>query len=297
MRLKQVRAAWDRYQRDDGPMMAAAVSYYVGLSLCPLLLVLLAGLGWFLRYTATGQTAEDQLFQAVRDHLSPTLELQVQQMLTQVQDRSATNGPLGFLAVLMTAVAAFSQFERAFDRIWGVKSVDDAGWVATIKRLLIQRGIAFLMLFSIGFFLIAVFAAGVALAAVRSMTAEIVSTPEMWWRTLQVSTAFAFNTLLFTAIYRWLPKTNPPWRSAVRGGVLAAALWEIGRHLLAAFLIGTKYSSAYGIVGSFIAILLWCYYAVTIIFLGAEFVQVASASHQPPKRGYPIAGPSPLDAG
>ncbi|MEZ6066530.1 MAG: hypothetical protein R3B90_12660 [Planctomycetaceae bacterium] len=100
---------------------------------------------------------------------------------------------------------------------------------------------------------------------------------------------------MLTAIYRWLPKTNPPWRT--RSG---AEYWRrsSGKSGDISWPPSSSAPStaAYGIVGSFIAILLWCYYSVTVIFLGAEFVQVASASHQPPKRGDPIAGPSPQDA-
>jgi membrane protein len=34
-----------------------------------------------------------------------------------------------------------------------------------------------------------------------------------------------------------------------------------------------RYTSAYGAIGSFIALLLWCYYAISILFFGAEYVQ------------------------
>jgi len=55
---------------------------------------------------------------------------------------------------------------------------------------------------------------------------------------------------------------------------LAACIWELGREVLGVFLIGMRYTSAYGAIGSFIAILLWCYYGISILFFGAEYVQV-----------------------
>ena len=58
-----------------------------------------------------------------------------------------------------------------------------------------------------------------------------------------------------------------------RAGIAAAVTWEIGRQLLASWLIGSKYTSAYGVVGSFIAILLWSYYSITVVLMGAEFIQ------------------------
>jgi hypothetical protein len=44
--------------------------------------------------------------------------------------------------------------------------------------------------------------------------------------------------------------------------------------VLEAVWIGMRYTTAYGAIGSFIALLLWCYYGVSIFFLGAEYVQV-----------------------
>jgi hypothetical protein len=80
--------------------------------------------------------------------------------------------------------------------------------------------------------------------------------------------------MLFSFVYRWLPKKEVCWADAIRGGLLAACIWELGREVLGAFLIGMRYTTAYGAIGSFIAILLWCYYGISILFFGAEYVQV-----------------------
>jgi membrane protein len=271
--LTRLHAAWTRYQEDDGPLLAAAVAYYLGLSLFPLLLILLAGLGWFLRFTLTGQSAEEQLLRTISTHLSPALVREVEQALSVVQDRSKVQGPIGLLTILTTTLAAFSQFDRAFDRIWDTPQPADESWWESIRRLLVQRGTAFLLLLGTGFFLFVVVAVGVVVSAVRSASAGYLAVPDPVWQGMQAVSAFLLNLALLAAIYRWLPKQGPHWLDAAGGACLAAVLWEFGRILLARFLIGASYSSAYGLVGSFIAILLWCYYAVTVIFLGAEFAQ------------------------
>ncbi len=70
-----------------------------------------------------------------------------------------------------------------------------------------------------------------------------------------------------------MPKVDVRWREALAGAVLAAVGWEIGRHVLSAVLMHTNYISGYGVIGSFLAILLWLYYASHLLFLGAEFIQ------------------------
>ena len=51
-------------------------------------------------------------------------------------------------------------------------------------------------------------------------------------------------------------------------------MWEGGRQALAAYLLRLNYPSAYGVIGSFLAIMLWAYYASLVIIFGAEYVRV-----------------------
>jgi len=97
-------------------------------------------------------------------------------------------------------------------------------------------------------------------------------------KSMQWATSFGINVLLnlvaFTVIYRFVPQPKVHWRDAMRGALVAAVLWETGRQLLAVFLIHRGYPSAYGIIGSFLAIMLWAYYAMLVVFFGAEYTRV-----------------------
>jgi len=75
-------------------------------------------------------------------------------------------------------------------------------------------------------------------------------------------------------IYRTIPKPNVRWQEALRGGILAALLWEAGRQALTAYLTRLNYPNAYGVIGSFLAVMLWAYYGSLVILFGAEFVRV-----------------------
>ncbi len=268
-----LRGTLTRWQNDEGPLMGAAVAYYLGLSLFPLLLILIAAVGVFLRYTQTGQGAEDYILSAVGEQLSPSLQSHVETALNQVKDKSAVGGSLGLIGVVIAALAGFVQFERAFDHIWSVPQQEKTGVWQTVKRFLLERGIAFLLLLGCGALIAVVSITGLALSGVRESTESILSIPDAFWSILQTAISVSVNVGIFTLIYRFLPRAPVQWTDALRGGVLAASLWEIGRQVLSSFLIGSKYSSAYGVAGSILAILLWCFYAVTILFLGAEFIQ------------------------
>jgi membrane protein len=85
--------------------------------------------------------------------------------------------------------------------------------------------------------------------------------------------------IVLSCIYRVLPKAPVRWSDAIAGAWLAAVTWELGRQALAYLLIGDRYS-AFGLIGSFIAVMLWIYYACMVLFLGAEYVQARSVDRE-----------------
>lgn len=265
--------AYNRWQDDDGPLMSAAVAYYLGLSLFPMLLLLIAGIGLFFRYTVQGQDAEQEVLRFVGEQVSPNLALQVHEMLSQVQNRSAVGGPLGLLGILIAAIAGFTQFERAFDHMWNVPAPEERGILAMLRHTLIERGVAFLMLLGVALLVIVVFIANVTIAALDTYFTSRLGFHAIPGPLLRVFSSIFLNTCLFTLLYRFLPPAKIRWDEAIRAGMLAAGGWELGRVILSSFVIGTKYTSAYGLVGSFLAVQLWCYYAVAVIFLAGEYLK------------------------
>ena len=121
---------------------------------------------------------------------------------------------------------------------------------------------------------VTLFVAQMIVTHIRSMASSTMPLLSHAFQAVQFSFIIAANALLFGMVYKWLPKKEVGWNEALRGGLLAAVIWELGRVILGAFLIGMQYTSAYGVIGSFIAILLWCYYGMSIVFFGAEYVQV-----------------------
>jgi membrane protein len=277
--VRDLREAIARWIADDGSLMAAATAYYVGLSFFPLLLVLTAGLGWFLQHTNSGQDAQQEVLRFVANNMSEQLAGNVEQTFKMVQDRSAINGPVGLITILITALAAFAQLDSALDRIAGNARAASKSVFASALALVVQRGRAFLVLLGLGAVVVLVFLAGMVLAAVQTHTTAVLPMGEMFSDALQIAVTLVINAGIFTLLFRLLPKDPAGWGDSFSGGLLTAAAWEIGRQLLAIFIARGKYASAYGVIGAFLAILLWCYYAVAIILIGAEYIQVIRARH------------------
>jgi len=261
-----------KWMDDDGGLMAAAVAYYMILSFFPLLMILISAFGFVLRFSAGAQNAQQELLELLAENTSPQLADTVRTLLDQVSTNASIGGPVGLGILLVTASGVFVQFDYAFDRIWNVPQGKKSGIMATIKGLLFGRLRAFLMLLGIGVLMIVAFVAGIALSAVGTYANQLPG-GGMLWSVAPTLTSAAIYWALFTIIYKFLPKVTVRWAEAMQGALLTAVLWEISRELLASFLFGERYS-AYGVVGSVIALMLWVYIAVSIIFLGAEYVQV-----------------------
>jgi membrane protein len=273
-------AAYSHYSSHDGPLLAAAIAYYLAFSLFPLMLVLVAVLGWAFGFTAPGQKAEQRVLQAVSEQVSPALSDQLAAALGSVERNAAASGAFGVVLLLAAAIAIFTQIDYAFDRIWEDSASASRGWRDRAKHLVITRLKAVLMLLGVGAFVLAVMIASIVWQGVRTNLSDAVELAPIAQRLVQLLAYVeplvhvGLNILAFAVVYRFLPKGGVRWGSALLGAVTASVLWEIGRQVLAAYVVGNKLPTAYGLIGSFMAVMLWTYYAMIVVLYGAAYTRV-----------------------
>jgi membrane protein len=274
-----LRATFHGWSEDDGPLLSAAMAYYAAFSLFPLCLVLIAILGLVTRFWPKAANAKEELLGLIGDNTSLWLADQLQSILNGVETNAGLGGPIGLATLVIAAIGIFMQLEGIFDRIWRQEPPKQRGILAAVKNALFDRLSAFLMLLGVGGLLVVLMLADVVLAGVRPYVVKLPA-GNTAWIAFQLLVSLVLNALLFAILYKVLPKTPIGWREALSGGLLVAVIWEIGQFVLVPLVIGQKYS-AYGVVGSFIAVMLWMYYASAVLFLGAEFVQALNRQFQP----------------
>jgi membrane protein len=269
-------AGYKIFSGQDGPLLAAAIAYYLAFSLFPLMLVLVAILGWAFRFTAPGQKAEQQVIETISEQVSPSLADQLTAALGSVEKSAAASGTIGIVTLLVTAIAIFTQIDYAFDRLWENAGAAATGWKQRIVGVALTRLKAVLMLFGIGAFVLAVMIASIVWKGVQANLASAVPMSPWVERVVQPLIHVALNVFAFAIVYRFLPKATVRWGAAIAGAILASALWEAGRQILAAYVVGDKLPSAYGLIGSFMAIMLWTYYAMLVVLFGAAYTRAAN---------------------
>ena len=267
---RHLRQTLKRCSDDDVGMLAASMAYYATFSFFPMLLVLTALLGFALRFSGT-QDAQQRLLDVLAQNTSAELAENVETALAEIRTHAAIGGPLGLIALLLAAIVIFIHFERAMDRVWDTRRRSN-GILAALRNTLFRRLRAFLMFLGVGLLVFAAFIAGIVAAAIRSFATEVPG-GMLAWNLLAILAGVVLNGLLFAVIYKILPKVRLRWFDALRGGTLAAILWEGSRQLLTLYIVGRAYS-AYGVVGSLIVLMLWVYVASSVLLLGAEYVRV-----------------------
>lgn len=272
--------AAQRWRQDDAASLAAAVSYYLALSLFPMLLLLTGGLGLAMRYSKLGNDAHQQILSFVSEHCSPALSTKVSEVLEHFQQQSYANGPIGLLTTLMAALGVFYQFERAFDKIWRIPSPSSQHWIRTATMLVRRRVSAFFLLAGVGAVILFVLMFNVVIAAVSRWLGSYYASAGVLLSSLDSLFTVLLNAFAFGILYHRLPKRPVQWKFAFQSGLLVAVVWEVGRQVLAFVVTGMQYSTAYGAIGSFISLLLWFYWGVALLLFGAEYVVVLTRRHQ-----------------
>lgn len=262
------------FLEDECPVRAAALAYYTVFALPPLLilLILLAGLVWD---PADVQRALGAQFATlIGAEAAATITDMVQRA-----DRPDTGGigttVLGIAGLLFGATGAFLQLQGALNHAWEVKpDPERAGWKHFVFKRLLSLG----MILGIAFMLVVSLAISAAITALGTRFSPL---PEPALHIVNDVVTFAVVTVLFAAIFVYLPDTNVPWRAAWVGALVTSLLFVIGKLLIGLYLGRSEPGNAYGAASALAVILVWIYYSGMIVLLGAELTQVWSKRRAP----------------
>ncbi len=267
---KAVSAAWFRYECGS---LSAAVAFYGAVSLFPLMIVLVSGVGIFFEFIEGGQDARAAVLQFFEEQVSPELSEDLEEVFEGIQARALISGPLAAVGFLIPASLAFGQVVRGFDRIWEVRQRHKKGFWLVARRAALNRLRSLAMVAGMGGFVIVVFFGGTLVYTAKEYAETLFPDLKSLWGARSYLLSLAGTTIAFGGIYRFLSTGPVAWKVCLGSGFLAGVFWEIGRGLLGQLVIGERFS-AYGVVGSFLTILLWVYYASMVLFLGALVVRV-----------------------
>ena len=268
--LKQTFSEW---LDDKVPQLGAALAYYTVFSLAPLVLLLLAIVGFVFRNDPAGA------WQKVTEQMSYFLDksaIDVVQGIAQKAsqpNKGVVATSIGILLALFGASGVFGQLQDALNTIWGVKAKPGVGIMGFIRSRFLSfamvAGVCFLLLVSL-----------VLESLLKSLSHYVQAMlPGGIVIALVVYSIFDLGVvvLLFASIFKFLPDVKIQWRDVWIGALMTAIFFAVGKWALGLYLGSGAAASAYGAASSLITLLLWIYYSSQILLFGAEFTQVYAA--------------------
>ena len=246
---------------DDVTHMAAGVAYYALFSIFPLLLGLIAVMGFFL----DAEEAQVRVQDMTSGFLPGSEQLVADNISAVIGFRSAL-GVFSLIGLLWSGSAMFGALNRAINRAWDIH---------TDRPIYINKPRQLLMAMSVG-----------VLFTISLSSAAVVRTSEDLERLdIPVLSLFAHTAgqialqvislslmiLIFLMIYKFMPNTKTYWKYVWPGAITGALLFELAKNLFILYLgRWASYQSVYGSIAPVIVLLLWAYVSSLILLLGAE---------------------------
>jgi membrane protein len=174
---------------------------------------------------------------------------------------------VGVTLLIVGAIGLVMQLKDALNTVWEHADPTTGGlWRLIRNYVLALVGVLFL-----GSALLV----SMLIATLLSALADVVASSfPVTLQLLELVASFALITLMFAAMFKWLPDTHVDWRDVWLGALVTAALFEIGKLAIAYYLGRLGLESTFGAAASIVALLLWVYFTAQIILFGAEFTNV-----------------------
>jgi membrane protein len=261
-----LKDTFSRWSEDEAPRMAAALSYYTAFSMAPLLILAISIAGLVLGREA----AQGKIVEQIGGLVGKQSAVAIQDMI-QAANRP-TKGILasviGIVTLLAGATGVFSELKSALNRIWRTQEYGD------LKNI-IKKNVVFLgMLLVMGFLLTVSLILSAVVAALGKFCGGLIPIPELLLHIADFVLSLGIITVMFAAIYRFLPNTRIEWRDVWVGAAVTSFLFNVGKLGLGLYLGKSAVASSYGAAGAILILLLWVYYSGLIFYFGAEFTKL-----------------------
>lgn len=245
----------------------AALAFYTLFSMTPILILAIAGAGFFFG----AEAAQGEIIAQIEGLVGREGAQAIQALLASARDPASGLAATLIASVLLLvgATSVFVELKGSLDELWGIEPPKGRAVIAFLRTQLHSFGLVLVL----AFLLLVSLALSAALAILERYAGG------MWSSSYEVlapaSSAIAFGTIacLFAVIYKALPDAPLSWRDVWIGAVFTAGLFSLGKYAIGAYLGNSVVASSFGAAGSLIALLLWIYYSAQIFFLGAEFTR------------------------
>lgn len=255
---------------------AAALAFYAGFSLAPLLLIAIA----IASVVFNAEAIRSNIIEQLRALLGAEAAHAIETVLTKSRLRgsNALASLLGLITFFVGASGVFGELQDSMNVIWKVAKKPGRGW----QGLVWDRLLSFSLVLGTGFLLLVSVLVSAVVEALLTFFLQRAHHP-FATRLVSLTMCFTVECALFAMMFKILPDAVTRWRDVWLGASITAVLFTIGKGFIGLYLGHSALASSYGAAGSFVVLLIWLYYSCQIFLLGAEFTHIfAQASGRSP---------------
>lgn len=259
-RMRKAYLIWKNFsmqmKKQNISAYAASIAFFFFLSIVPMLIMICT----IIPYTPL---TEENLVQAVTEVVPDKVDSLAESLISDVYDKSAGIMSVAIIATIWSAAKGVMALMHGLNAVNGVEEkrnyfvVRGIACVYTVVMLIVVVLSLFLNVFGNQL---------VNLALHRFPVLQDLVNFFMNFRFLVV---WAVLTILFAAIYAYVPDERLKFKEQIPGAAFASVVWSIFSW---GFSIYVDYGNSYGIYGSLsiiIIVLLWLYFCMYIIMVGA----------------------------
>lgn len=244
----------------------AALAFYALFSMTPILILVIAGAGYFFG----AEAAQGEIIAQLEGLVGRNGAQAIQALLAGARDSASglVASTVASILLLVGATSVFVELKGSLDELWGVEPPKGLAIIGFLRTQLHSLG----MVLVLAFLLLVSLVLSAALAVLERYAREVWSAYDVL-ALLSPVMSFVIIACLFALIYKVLPDAPLSWGDVWIGAAFTAGLFSLGKYAIGLYLGNSAVASSFGAAGSLIALLLWVYYSAQIFFFGAEFTR------------------------
>jgi len=267
-----IKETFDKWQADEAPRMGASLAYYAVFSMAPLLVIVIAIIGFVYR----GNTVGDIQYQ-MESLVGPAPAKTIAEAIHNVNTfgHGVIASIVSVVVLMLGAAGVFSELHTTMNKIWNAPPKKYPVVIGILK----DKFASFAMVLGVAFLLLISMIISAVLSAIIQYFSHLLPGAAPIWHLGDFSISLCVVTLLFAALFRYVPDARVDWRDVWVGAIATALLFDVGKFAIGLYLGYSGIGSTFGAAGSVVVILAWIYYSSQLVFLGAEFTHVYAKHH------------------
>lgn len=258
--LKSVQGFMMRLDDDRVGVYAAQVAYFILLSFIPFLMLLLP----LVRYTpVTEELVTDIILNVMPD--AGELRNIILSIIQEVYNKSDAIVPISALMALWSAGKGMVALTKGVNTIYQVK--ETRSFLATRLRAMFYT--LLMIIAVIMCLLILVF--GNEIQQLIAKYVPFIETVTAYIIGMRTTISLVVLVFIFLMIYTYIPNRKASIKSQIPGAVISAIAWSVFSLVFSFYLSSfDSFSYMYGSLTTLIFIMLWLYFCMYILLIGAE---------------------------